>query len=129
MWRGGRGTSQRTRGWPTRPPATSASAPARPASAPVPTAWTWAPGCPAAPLDLSGRSISDDPTNVRKFVFAAGTVIQPGQYLTLYGDNRAVAGEVHVKFSLKAGGEGVFLYNTDRSLIDSVVFGPQATDL
>jgi hypothetical protein len=83
----------------------------------------------ASPVDLSGMSISDDPTNVRKFVFASGTVIQPGQYLVLYGDSRTVAGEVHVRFSLKAGGEGVFLYNTDRSLIDSVVFGPQATDL
>jgi hypothetical protein len=36
---------------------------------------------------------------------------------------------VHVKFSLKAGGEGVFLYNTGSRLIDSVVFGQQATDL
>jgi hypothetical protein len=83
-------------------------------------------------VDLSNMSITDDPANPRKFVFASGTTIAPGGYLVLYGDNRVVAGEVHVRFNLRGGGESVWLYDsTGRggALLDSVVFGPQITDL
>ena len=85
-----------------------------------------------ATIDLSNMSITDDPATPRKFVFTSGTTIAPGDYLILYGDNRVVPGEVHVRFNLRAGGEGVWLYDsTGRggALLDSVVFGPQVTDL
>lgn len=80
------------------------------------------------PISLTGMSITDDPAVPRKFVFTTGT-IGPGEYLILHGDNRAGTG---VRFNLRGGGEGVWLYDTTGrggALLDSVVFGPQVPDL
>ena len=82
-------------------------------------------------LSLVGMSITDDPTNPRKFVFTSGS-IAPGGYLVLYGDSASGPGEIHVRFNLRGGGEGVWLYNTTGSgggLVDSVAFGQQVPDL
>ncbi len=80
--------------------------------------------------DLSGMSITDDQTNPTKFIFPNGTLVGPGQYKVLYLDGRTIAGETHIgAFSLKAGGEGVYLYSAVGVLIDGVTFGLQVKDL
>jgi len=84
-----------------------------------------------AALDLSGWGISDNPTSLRKFVFASGTTIGAGQYLLLFADSSSVAPGIHLGFSLSADGEGVYLSNTPAAgstLVDSVTFGTQLTD-
>ena len=78
------------------------------------------------PLNLSGMSISDDPSEPDKFVFPDLT-IEPGGYLTLL----AAGGEgpgVRLDFKLARDGEGVYLYDADGDLIDSIEYGIQITD-
>ncbi len=81
-------------------------------------------------VDLTGMAISDTAGN-RKFTFASGATIAAGAYLLVYGDDAVSPPGIKVNFSLKAGGEGVFVYDTLASggaLLDSVVFGLQIAD-
>ncbi|HIJ51802.1 MAG TPA: hypothetical protein HPP66_01455 [Planctomycetes bacterium] len=83
-------------------------------------------------LDLYDMSISDNPDNPRKFVFGAGTTIDPGEYLVLYADDNPIAPGTHLGFGLDGEGEGVYLYNSPSAggeLLDSVEFGLQIPDL
>lgn len=83
-------------------------------------------------VDLSGHYLSDEPTNPRKWAFPAGTRIPAGGYLVVWADEDGSATEgLHASFKLDAGGEQLFLTDTDANLnaiLDSVVFGAQATD-
>ena len=83
----------------------------------------------AAAFDLSGMRLTNDATKPTKFVFPAGSKITPGQYLVLYADTNATTSGLHLGFTLNAGGDSLFLYNTLGVLVDSVTFGPQLTDL
>jgi len=85
-----------------------------------------------ATADLSDWGISDNPASPRKFVFPAGTNARAGQYLLLFADSSKTAPGIHLGFSLSADGEGVYLSNSTASggtLVDSVTFGTQLTDL
>ncbi|MEJ2704561.1 MAG: CotH kinase family protein, partial [Sedimentisphaerales bacterium] len=82
-----------------------------------------------APLNLSGMSLSDDADDPAKFVFPSGTMIKPGEYLVLYADSNADASGIHLGFALDGGGEGLYLYDRDGTLLDSVEFGTQLPDL
>ncbi|MHC4556310.1 MAG: lamin tail domain-containing protein [Planctomycetota bacterium] len=82
-------------------------------------------------LDLSDMSLTDDPRDTRKFVFSNGTVsrtiMNPGDYLLLYGDLNTQLKD-HLGFALYSEGEGLYLYDKPANgggLIDSVEFGPQ----
>jgi len=79
------------------------------------------------PIDLAGMSISDDPLDPKKFVFA-GTTLDVGQYLVLLADDRAGNDAIHLGFALSASGEGVYLFDPDGNLIDSIAFGRQIPD-
>ena len=80
-------------------------------------------------LSLSGMSITDDPNEPRKFVFPAGTSIDPGEYLVLYADSDTAGSGIHLGFALDSDGEGLYLYNSSGQLLDSVEFGLQLPDL
>jgi hypothetical protein len=85
-----------------------------------------------ATADLSDWGISDNPAKPRKFVLPAGTTLAPGQYLLLFADSDTSAPGIHLGFSLSADGEGVYLSNSraaGATLVDSVTFGTQLTDL
>ncbi len=82
----------------------------------------------AAALDLSGMSLTNDATQPTKFVFPAGAQIAPGQYLVLYADSDATTSGLHLGFTLKAGGDRLFLCDRLGRLVDSVQFGLQLTD-
>ena len=45
------------------------------------------------------------------------------------GDNSAADPDLHVNFKLAASGESIGLFNTDGTPIDTVTFGPQASDV
>ncbi len=83
---------------------------------------------PAA-LSLAGMSLSDDPTQPDKFVFPAGTTIAPGKYLVLFADSNAVTSGMHLGFAFAEDGDGLYLYDRNGSLLDSVEFGRQLPDL
>ncbi|MCA9213170.1 MAG: lamin tail domain-containing protein [Planctomycetales bacterium] len=84
----------------------------------------------AAPLDISGYSLTDDASISDKFIFPAGTVLSAHGYLSV------VAGSVNVPvpqtgFGLSADGETLSLYDNsaDRQLVDAVTFGLQLDNL
>jgi hypothetical protein len=83
-------------------------------------------------VDLTGRYLSDEPNNPRKWAFPVGTTIPPNGYLIVWADEDAAATPgLHASFKLSADGEEIFLTDTDANLnaiLDSVSFGAQATD-
>jgi len=80
-------------------------------------------------MSLSGVSITDNPDDPRKFVFSAGTSIQSGGYLRLYADSDTTSSGIHLGFALDGDGEGLYLYDSNGQLLDSVEFGLQLPDL
>jgi Lamin Tail Domain len=65
-----------------------------------------------------------------KFVFAPGTQIAPGGYLTLLSDTAVGAG-IHLGFALDSEGDALYLYTSvaaGGTLVDSVEFGLQIPD-
>jgi len=80
-------------------------------------------------MSLSGVSITDNPNEPEKFVFPAGTSIDPGEYLVLYADSDMTTSGIHLGFALDADGESIYLYNNSGRLLDSVQFGRQLPDM
>lgn len=83
-------------------------------------------------VDLTGRYLSDEPHNPRKWPFPAGTTIPPNGLLIVWADEDGLAlPGLHASFKLSASGETVYLADTDANLnaiLDSVTFGLQETD-
>lgn len=79
--------------------------------------------------DLSGMRITNDPAHPTQFVFPAGTKMTPGQYLVLFADANTAPSGIHLGFTLAAEGDGIYLYEKNGSLVDSVEFGRQLADL
>jgi spore coat protein CotH len=84
-----------------------------------------------APLDLIDMSLTDDQTNPRKFIFNSqsltSTIMQPGDYMTLYADQNTDI-QNHVGFALNKDGEGLYFYDKPSNgsvLIDAIEFGLQ----
>ena len=77
-------------------------------------------------VDISGYSLTDNPLQPRKFVFPAGTPIQPGGYIALRADVDSDLG-----FALNDKGETVYLYDDSAEpvLVDSITYGLQLPDL
>src|SRR5687768_15568779 len=85
----------------------------------------------AAPVDLSAKSLTDDPALPQKYVFPNGTNIPAGGYLRVYADTATSAPGLHTNFSLDAEGDQVRLYDSPGNgggLLDSITFGFQVPD-
>ncbi len=86
----------------------------------------------AGSIDLSGMGLTDVEANKYKFTFPKGTALASEGYLILYADNDATTPGLHLGFSLKQGGDDLYLYDKPANgakLLDSVVFGLQLADL
>jgi hypothetical protein len=83
-------------------------------------------------VDLTGRYLSDEPNNPRKWAFPAGTTIPANGFLVVWADEDGSATlGLHASFRLAGSGEQVFLTDTDANfndVLDSVAFGPLETD-
>ncbi len=82
---------------------------------------------------LAGLSLTDDSAQPQRWVFPPGVFLAPGGYLTVRFDSGAPASTnngaiLNTGFGLNNGGDEVFLFGSDATLLDSVAFGPQATD-
>ena len=78
----------------------------------------------STPIDLSGMALTDDPSDLRRFIFAPGTEIPAGSYLVLYLDSAA-------GFALNDGGEAVHLFESTEPgsiEVDAIQFGIQIPD-
>ena len=83
-------------------------------------------------VDLTGRHLSDEPNNPRKWAFPAGTKIPADGYLLVWCDEDGLATPgLHASFKLSASGEQLFLTDTDANLnaiLDTVTFTSLETD-
>lgn len=84
-------------------------------------------------VSLTGRYLSDEPNNPRKWQFPAGTTIPANGYLLVWADEQTtVTNGLHASFKLSASGEELFLTDTDANLnqvLDHISFGAQSTDI
>lgn len=86
----------------------------------------------ATAVDLTGKSLTDDPLQPRKFVFPSGPTIPAGGYLIVYADANSTPAGVHSGFSLDAEGDRVQLRDTTAAggaLLDEIAFGFQVPNL
>ena len=83
-------------------------------------------------VNLAGMYLTDDPAEPTKWQFpsAALTTIPAHGYLLVWADSDVTDSGFHAAFKLSAGGDTVALFDRDgRTLLDSVSFGPQRTDV
>lgn len=81
------------------------------------------------PADISGFSLTDNPANLSKWNFPAGTVIPAGGYLILWADEDSSQGAYHTNFKLSASSEQLMLLDTLLQIVDSVSWDLQTTDM
>jgi hypothetical protein len=75
------------------------------------------------PASLKGYYISDD-VDTRLIQILPAEAVVPGHgVLLLWADQQPAQGPLHMNFKLSAGGEGVWLSNTQGYLVDSIEFG------
>jgi hypothetical protein len=87
-----------------------------------------------APIDLGGHHLTDDFSNPTRWQlpFGGDAVIPANGRLLIWADddNNPPDGPLHTNFQLSAAGESVSLFAPDgATLIDTMTFGPQDTDL
>ena len=84
-------------------------------------------------VDVSGWGLSDDAASPRKYRFPQGTVIQPGDYLTIYlsgTEGVDTNGVLNASFRLSAdGGYGLTLSDASGALLDRVFVPEQYTGI
>ena len=88
----------------------------------------------AVSVDVAGMFLTDDlayptqwqiPTDNPAF-----TKLEPGGYSVIWADNDITDTGLHASFGLDAGGDQVFLVDTDgATVMDQVVFGKQKSDM
>jgi parallel beta-helix repeat protein len=95
-------------------------------------------------VDLDGYSITDNPSNSKKWIFPSVSLL-PGEYLLLWanGENKFINDKAfseflnreitvtsyHLNFALSRYGEYVGLFDAQGNLIDELYFGNQLTDV
>lgn len=86
------------------------------------------------PVNIGGMYITDDLSAPTKWKIPDtqpdSTTIQPGESLLLWADENTEDGVLHLDIKLSIIGEEIGLYTDDlTSIIDSIVFGAQITDI
>ncbi|MBN1508570.1 MAG: chitobiase/beta-hexosaminidase C-terminal domain-containing protein, partial [Sedimentisphaerales bacterium] len=85
-------------------------------------------------IDIGGMYLTDDLLTPTKWQIPTGkaseTTIAPQGYLVIWADKDVTDTGLHASFSLDASGEEIGLFDKDGvTLIDSIVFGQQMTDV
>jgi hypothetical protein len=84
-------------------------------------------------INLTGMYLSDNPDKPRKWAFPEGTTIAPESYLIVWADeDGADKPGLHANFKLSAGGESIFLVDTDErgnTILDTLTFESQEADI
>jgi hypothetical protein len=84
-----------------------------------------------AALPLGGLYLSDKRDRLTKWRFArTDLILPPGASLIVWCDEQQEQGDLHTNFKLSADGEFIALVDRDGvTILDSLGFGPQQTDL
>jgi hypothetical protein len=81
-------------------------------------------------VEVSGFYLTDDLTRPTKWQLPPATTIPSGGYLLVWADGDITAPGLHAGFRLNDEGEEVGLFAADGvTLLDSIFFGPQRTDV
>ena len=81
------------------------------------------------PVSLTGLSVTDQPNDPTQHIFPPLSFIGGHGFLKLIADRDTDAGPDHVPFSLDADQDRLVLFDANQTLIDEVIFGPQASDV
>ena len=79
-------------------------------------------------LDLTGYTLTDDPLVPAKFTFPTGTTLGANGYLLVLCDSDFSAAGLHTGFGLNGDGDQLLLLH-GTTIVDSLMFGPQAPDI
>ncbi len=84
----------------------------------------------AAPISLTGYTLTDDSDEPAKWALPA-TTLAPGAFLLVWasGADRVGAAGWHTNFRLRRGGEYVGLFGPDGQVVDEVTFDEQQADV
>ena len=80
-------------------------------------------------VDLSGFFLTDNPANLNKWAFPAGTSIAAHTYLIIWADEDQEQGPLHTNFKLSASGEILYLLDSSLQWVDTLNFQEQITDM
>jgi hypothetical protein len=87
------------------------------------------------PADLSGYTLTDNLTNITKFLVPDGTIIPAAGFLLVWADEEAgqttpgTGSDLHVNFKLAATGEAIGLFAPDGTAVDTLTFAAQTNDI
>ncbi len=82
-----------------------------------------------SPVDISGFYITDNPANINKWQFPAGTLLPANGYLIIWADEEQTEGTMHSNFKLSASGEDLILSDAALNAVDQLVFPAQTVDV
>lgn len=80
-------------------------------------------------VDLTKYALSDNPANLRKWEFPAGTILPANGYLVVWADEDADQGPLHASFKLSASGETLSLVDSFGNFLDNITFDQQSPDM
>lgn len=82
-------------------------------------------------INLTGRYLTDKKDNLTKYKFTQPNLsLSPNDYLLIWCDEQGLQSGIHTNFKLSKDGEFIALVESDGvSIIDSISFGPQQTDV
>jgi len=80
-------------------------------------------------IDLGGYYFSDDYLEPEKWSFPDGISIPANGYLIVWTDKDDEQGDLHTNFKLKKDGEQLILSTSNFTVLDSITFGEQETNI
>lgn len=85
----------------------------------------------SAPINLAGWYLTDDKTNANKWVIPENTTIAAKGFLSIWADENGSAtdGKLHANFKLSKSGEFLMLSDGGNTILDSLSFGAQKSDV
>ena len=80
-------------------------------------------------ISLNNYYLTDDPEQPLRWAFPLGTTILPNDYLIVWADEDEDQEGIHTNFKLKKSGEFIMLRHEDGTVLDSLSYGEQETNL
>jgi hypothetical protein len=80
-------------------------------------------------LSLDNLYATDTSSNMLKWQFPSGLTIEPNSYLVVWADQDLTQTGIHADFKFSAAGEKCILSYPDGTVVDTVTFGAQTTDM
>jgi spore coat protein CotH len=82
-----------------------------------------------ATVSLDNLYLSDDADDPLIYQFPTGTTLAPDSYLIVWCDKDTDQGDFHADFKFSSGGETAILSYADGTILESIDFGAQTTDM